>query len=329
MFNKSIVSVLAILFDVGVNPVIAGQRYDNAIGTIYYDLNDACEVSGADATGDMSSMKTSNNACGYAVGNLGASRVVAISQSIFSNDLCGSEITVYKNGQPVQFSEGPLFVGDICPGGECTGNHIDLGAKAADEINGGAGCKNPNGFSFEIGDQKIGPLYSSIAGASLEAWKASGGGTNNQQNTPSNSASAPGSGVSSSSSSAAAPPPSNSSNPVPPSPSSSSQAQANPSTSQNWNPTTRSSVSSVASQPLNSATQNWNSATTQPMNPATSAIVGIISTALSGAPTNTATQSLWAGGWNNGNTLFAEKETLQGSNNTCRRRRRRRGLKSH
>ncbi|WWD03185.1 hypothetical protein V865_001232 [Kwoniella europaea PYCC6329] len=327
MFNKSIVSLLGIVFYVGVDPVIAGQRYDNAIGTIYYDLNDACKVSGADATGDMSNMKTGNNACGYAVGNLGASRVVAISQSIFSNDLCGSEITVYKNGQPVQFSEGPLFVGDICPGGECTGNHIDLGAKAADEINGGSGCKNPSGFSFEVGDQKIGPLYSSVAGASLEAWKASGGGTNNQQNTPSNSASAPGSGVSSSSSAAAAPPPSTSSDPIPPSPSSSSQAQANLSTSQDWNPTTQSSVSSPASQPPNSATQKWDPATTQPVNP--TPVAGVTSTTLSGAPTGTATQGQWAGGWNNGNALFAEKETLQGSNNTCRRRRRRRGLKSH
>ncbi|OCF74421.1 hypothetical protein I204_04796 [Kwoniella mangroviensis CBS 8886] len=329
MFNKSIVSLLAIVSYVSVNPVIAGQRYDNAIGTIYYDLNDACKVSGADATSDMSNMKTGNNACGYAVGSLGASRVVAISQSIFSNDLCGSEITVYKNGQPVQFSEGPLFVGDICPGGECTGNHIDLGAKAADEINGGAGCKNPSGFSFEIGDQKIGPLYSSIAGASLETWKASGGGTNSQQNTPSTSASGPGLGISFASSAAAAPPPSSSPYPIPPAPSSSNQPQATSSTSQDWNPTTQSSVSSPASQPYNSTTQNGNPATTQPVNPATSAVAGIISTALSGGPTGTATQGQWAGKWNNGNALFAEKETLQGSNNTCRRRRRRRGLKSH
>ncbi|WWC88945.1 uncharacterized protein L201_003860 [Kwoniella dendrophila CBS 6074] len=191
MLNIFYFTVTALL---GWRIVKAGQRFDNAQMTIYYDLNWDCNNDQADAKG-ASKLNGNTTACGYSAQAIGSSRHVAVNQGLFSFDKCGTEISILRNGQPVTFSEGPLFIGDICP--ECAPDHIDIGAKVAVELANGAGCKNPTGLGYQIGDRIVGPAYSSTDGGSLDSWKAS------QSTQGSNQASSSSSSPSSSSANAA------------------------------------------------------------------------------------------------------------------------------
>ncbi|WWC69820.1 uncharacterized protein I206_103763 [Kwoniella pini CBS 10737] len=180
-----------------LHSALAAPRFDNAEFTIYYDIIQDCNSETADAQG-ANKLNYNPNACGYSADALGSSRAVAINENMFKPELCGTEITIYRmdNGQPVHFSDGPLFVGDICP--DCQQDHIDLGSGAANDMNGSPGCKNPTGFAWELGERIIGPPEVT-SGSSLDAWKASQGQNQGQnQNSPSSSSSASSSSSSSS-----------------------------------------------------------------------------------------------------------------------------------
>ncbi|WWC62281.1 uncharacterized protein I303_104877 [Kwoniella dejecticola CBS 10117] len=174
------VTLLAAWGTLYLDLVLAAQRYDNAQFTIYYDIIQDCNTDTADGK-SANRLNANANACGYSAEALGSSRIVAINADMFRPELCGTEVTIYRmdNNQPVHFSEGPLFVGDICPAGECAPDHIDIGSKAANDMNGSSGCKNPHGFAWELGDRIIGPPVGP-GGSSLGPWKASQGQGQNQ-----------------------------------------------------------------------------------------------------------------------------------------------------
>nr|XP_019046746.1 hypothetical protein I302_05500 [Kwoniella bestiolae CBS 10118]OCF25676.1 hypothetical protein I302_05500 [Kwoniella bestiolae CBS 10118] len=268
------------------------------------------------------------NACAFAAANLSSARAVAVSPSIWRAELCGAEVTVTNDGQPISFPEGNLFIADQCE--DCAWNHVDIGAEAANVINGAATCKNPKGFSFEITDNIIGPTWTSHPYESLNAWKAAGevgsGGTGGQ--TQSSAPPPPDYGASSSS--WAPPPPASTPSQAPPPSSYSPQAppptQPADSATQTWNvPAGQSSTSA-----WNSASQATGAVLSSVPPGLASASHGMSVTSSSAASPAGTSAGRW-GGWNqgNGNAPLVGNLVVDGSANTCRRRRRRRGLKPY
>ncbi|OCF60828.1 hypothetical protein L486_00468 [Kwoniella mangroviensis CBS 10435] len=308
MLNHVLSSTLGLLFLFAIENVNAGVSIDGARGTVYYDLELQCTGDGSDA-GGASGLNGALTACGYSAEGLGTSRFVAIDGSIFDKSMCGQEVIIAQNGSPFSFSEGPMFVGDLCGG--CEGGKIlDLSGKIAVEMMGGV-CKNPPSFSYQITEN--------IVGATLEGSLPAGGGSS----SPVSSASA-------------APPAS-----APASKPEISQSQpavSTPAASQPLSTSTQ-SVPPV-SQPVTPATSQVAPATSQPVNPATSpfdlataaattsAVQSLPATTVAAAPTNTG-GNRWGGGWGRPPALFAENETATNGTSCKRRKRRRRVRKAH
>ncbi|WVQ67455.1 uncharacterized protein L199_005655 [Kwoniella botswanensis] len=300
MLNHVLSSTLGLLFLFAIENVNAGVSIDGARGTVYYDLELQCTGDGSDA-GGASGLNGALTACGYSAEGLGTSRFVAIDGSIFDKSMCGQEVIITQNGAPFSFSEGPMFVGDLCGG--CEGGKIlDLSGKIAVEMMGGV-CKNPPSFSYQITEN--------IVGATLEGSLPAGDGSS----SPVSSASA-----------------------SQPAFSQSQPAVSTPAASQPVSPTTQ-SIPPV-SQPVTPATSQIVPATSQPVDPATSpanpasviattsAAQSLPATTFAAAPTNTG-GNRWGGGWGRPPALFAENESATNGTSCKRRKRRRRVRKAH
>ncbi|WRT68139.1 uncharacterized protein IL334_005114 [Kwoniella shivajii] len=320
-----------VLLSLVLKTYLVYAEYSSSVsdGTIYYDLKFQCNGEGSAAVG-TSGMNGGTNACGYSAASLGSSRIVAVNIGLFSRDKCGAEVTIMQNGAPVTFSEGPLFIGDICGG--CGVDKVDFGAAAAIEMGDGVSCLNPSGFTYQISDQIIGPGYSSEVDGSLAAWRQ-GGGTGVTVNTTTPVASSAtigtstilGGGAQSSSAYLSA-------------------AITTPSTSQAANPATQ--VSNPASQSVGSASEYnpgtagsmisslvSSSPTTQTLATTPSAAIGASTTsATSQIQGSSASRGSWGGhgGWTKPVAAFAEQTTdASTSDRACKRRKRRRLAMSH
>ncbi|WWC94401.1 hypothetical protein V866_001243 [Kwoniella sp. B9012] len=300
MLNHILPSTLGLFILFAIETVNAGVSIDGARGTVYYDLELQCNGDGSDA-GGASGLNGALTACGYSAEGLGTSRFVAIDGSIFDKSMCGQEVIITQNGAPFSFSEGPMFVGDLCGG--CEGGKIlDLSGKIAVEMMGGV-CKNPPSFSYQITEN--------IVGATLEGSLPAGDGSS----SPVYSASA-----------------------SQPAFSQSQPAVSTPAASQPVSPTTQ-SIPPV-SQPVTPATSQIVPATSQPVDPATSpanpasviattsAAQSLPATTIAEAPTNTG-GNRWGGGWGRPPALFAENESDVNGTSCKRRKRRRRVRKAH
>ncbi|WVW84342.1 hypothetical protein I302_106376 [Kwoniella bestiolae CBS 10118] len=292
--------------------VRAGVSIDGARGTVYYDLELQCNGAGSDA-GGASGLNGALTACGYSAQGLGTSRFVAIDGSIFDKSMCGQEVLITHNGAPFTFSEGPIFVGDLCGG--CQGGKVlDLSGKIAVEMMGGQ-CKNPPSFSYQITENTV--------GATLEGSLPPGEGSSQ----PVSSAPA----VPSISTPAIQPPASQTPVSQPP-----ISQPAIPTVSRPVVPTTQ-PVPSVppVSKPFQSpATQPAIPATTpvvptKAARPTTTPVIPTVpATAAVIPPANTGKHH-WGGGWGRPGALFAENESSANEGSCKRRRRRRRLTRAH
>ncbi|WWC62280.1 uncharacterized protein I303_104876 [Kwoniella dejecticola CBS 10117] len=233
--------------------VATATSIDNARGTVYYNFEAECEGASSDFAG--ANLNDGMTACGYSANSLGGtSRFVAIASDMFTPSMCGAEVTITHDGKPFSFSEGPIFVGDSCPG--CAGGSvIDLSGKMALEMMGA--CKNVPSLSYSIGTNIVGaPSGGSLSG---------GGGS-----APATSAPA-----SPSQPSSAVVPPASSAPPVdtvvPP-------VNSAPGASQPVNPATQVSANPATVQ-APSASQPVNPATDPVANPATSAPAAVSASA--------------------------------------------------
>ncbi|WWD03184.1 hypothetical protein V865_001231 [Kwoniella europaea PYCC6329] len=308
MLNHVLSSTLGLFILSAIETVNAGVSIDGARGTVYYDLELQCNGYGSDA-GGASGLNGALTACGYSAEGLGTSRFVAIDGSIFDKSMCGQEVIITQNGAPFSFSEGPMFVGDLCGGCE-GGKVLDLSGKIAVEMMGGV-CKNPPSFSYQITEN--------IVGATLEASLPAGGGSSSLV-----------------SSAPAAPPASSPASQ--PAVSQSQPGVSTPAASQPVSPTTQ--LIPPVSQSGTPATSQVVPATSQLVNPATSSVnpatavattsdvQSLPATTFAAAPTNTGGNQ-WGGGWGRPPALFAENESDVNGTSCKRRKRRRRVRKAH
>ncbi|WWC88946.1 uncharacterized protein L201_003861 [Kwoniella dendrophila CBS 6074] len=145
----------------GIFAFLAGQvtkaanfSMDGARGTVQvFQFISTCAVDGSDFSG--AGPGDSLGACGYSAAGLATSRIVAVAGGVFDKSMCGQEVTITQNGKPLTFSEGPLYVGDMCPGCE-GGSVLDISAKAAFELMDG-NCRNPPSFAYQITNNVVGP----------------------------------------------------------------------------------------------------------------------------------------------------------------------------
>ncbi|WWC88947.1 uncharacterized protein L201_003862 [Kwoniella dendrophila CBS 6074] len=180
------------------------QIANAAKATLYYDGAGLCGKEGDVDQGVTHEFyvgqMTNYGACGYSAEQMGDNRFVAFDASLMGPNpaaYCGKEIQVYKaDGTLFKFSEGPLFIGDACPG--CSGGSgIDISSQALTEINGG-NCKTNPEVTYKVLDNFAGPKYSNIPG-DVGDWKGLPGGSGaGGGETAANSSSAAGSGAESS-----------------------------------------------------------------------------------------------------------------------------------